>query len=75
VGSGEILIVLLCLIGLAVATALVLGVIFLIVRRTNRGRDAEKRLQLVEAELRELKKKLPSMPSPGPEEPPKQSGD
>jgi uncharacterized membrane-anchored protein YhcB (DUF1043 family) len=63
-GSGEILIILLCLIGLALVAAIVVGAVFLIVRSATHGRDTDKRLQTVEAELRELRKKLPSESDP-----------
>jgi len=61
-GGGDILIILLCLIGLALVAAIVVGAVFLIVRGATRGRDTEKRLQTVEAELRELNKSLPPRP-------------
>jgi hypothetical protein len=73
VGAGEVLIVLLCLIGLALAAALAIGVVFLVVRSATHGRDAERRLTAVEGELRELKKRLKSEPSPSPEGAPKKS--
>jgi hypothetical protein len=66
-GGGEILIILLCLIGLALMATIVVVAVFLIVRSASRGRDTEQRLQTVEAELSELKRKLPSEPNPEPE--------
>jgi len=64
IGGGEVLIILLCLIGLALAVGLMVGAVFLILRSATRGREAERRLQIVEAELRELKKRLASGSGP-----------
>ena len=72
-GAGEVLIILLCLIGIVLAALLVVGAGILIGRSVTRGRDTEKRLQAVEGELRELKKRLQSEPIPNPEAPPKES--
>jgi hypothetical protein len=66
IGSGEILIILICLIGFALAAALVVAVVFLAIRSATRGRDTDQRLRAIESELRELKNRLPSGPPESP---------